>query len=362
MISNKDCINSFPIASHLDLTVSNFSDPLVSEKINELANEKINAEKIFTSLGKNWWKQIFDGKYHQFGPMVFDQCLHWKEREEGFYDNAYNAFQFAKKHLCEPLTTDFYLELHKIACAHFQGKKTNTADQDDVGRFRSFIAPRSSFDFTDILRINSNLSEKILLEYSIVKDNYCRLKNDGVEETIKFLNKTKQINEITASEFNKLDNILINKIACFERYTDSLKTTNGEKTIPDIKVLNHLNRIDLHYPSISSLQIKNSVQDFIQIFNEKIANMRLNSLEEEKIKDEKLVAIADLFQKLEFLHPFKDGQGRTDLILLSKLLTENGFSPAILHEPYASSGVSLDEWCKYLKNGMLDWHKEVSSS
>ena len=80
-------------------------------------------------------------------------------------------------------------------------------------------------------------------------------------------------------------------------------------------------------------------------------------LDTPELKKEKLLAIADLFQKLEFLHPFQDGQGRTDVILLSKLLCEYGFNPAILYDPYVSSYVSLEDWYKYLELGMQEWLK-----
>jgi fido (protein-threonine AMPylation protein) len=76
-----------------------------------------------------------------------------------------------------------------------------------------------------------------------------------------------------------------------------------------------------------------------------------------RIQDEKLTAIAHLYQMLDWQHPFIDGQGRTDLVLLSKLLTEQGFTPAILDEPYFSSYSSLSDWKAYLIQSMQRWQE-----
>jgi hypothetical protein len=61
---------------------------------------------------------------------------------------------------------------------------------------------------------------------------------------------------------------------------------------------------------------------------------------------------------LDWLHPFQDGQGRTDLVLLSKLLVAEGFTPAILDDPYMSTISLLTDWASYLKRGMKRWEEE----
>lgn len=72
-----------------------------------------------------------------------------------------------------------------------------------------------------------------------------------------------------------------------------------------------------------------------------------------------LRAVASLFQNLEWLHPFYDGQGRTDILLLNKLLLENNFTPVILEYPYYSSSNTLESWIEYLKEGMEKWQEEL---
>lgn len=68
--------------------------------------------------------------------------------------------------------------------------------------------------------------------------------------------------------------------------------------------------------------------------------------------------IAHLYQDLEWLHPFPDGQGRTDLLLLSKITTDYGLHPPILDEPYASSILPFKEWDKQFIVGLKNWEDE----
>ena len=90
--------------------------------------------------------------------------------------------------------------------------------------------------------------------------------------------------------------------------------------------------------------------------------LSIRSDEREKISvlaHKKLVLIGRLYYALEWGHPFPDGQGRTDLLLLAKLLSENGFTPAFLDEPYMSSFSSVEDWIAYLEEGMQKWQNET---
>ena len=101
-------------------------------------------------------------------------------------------------------------------------------------------------------------------------------------------------------------------------------------------------------------QLERIIDTLFERFNAQIA--------EPHTQEEKIVLIADLFQKLEFLHPFPDGCGRTDLILLAKLLSEHGAHPAILDKPYTSTFCPLLPWVEYLKEGMSKWELEAGLS
>lgn len=76
---------------------------------------------IFWGLKDNWWKQIIDGKYHKYGPKVFDEGTHGGKSEPGFYDGIKNACEYAITQIDQPLTVEFYKKIHHIACVHFVG-------------------------------------------------------------------------------------------------------------------------------------------------------------------------------------------------------------------------------------------------
>lgn len=65
--------------------------------------------------------------------------------------------------------------------------------------------------------------------------------------------------------------------------------------------------------------------------------------------------IARLHKNLEYLHPFKDANTRTNLALLNKLLVEYGFEPVILDDPNQSYTQTVDEWAGLLQRGMDRW-------
>lgn len=73
----------------------------------------------------------------------------------------------------------------------------------------------------------------------------------------------------------------------------------------------------------------------------------------------KITDIAKMFQKLEFVHPFPNGQGRTDILLLQLLLSLYGYIPAILTRPYLSSTAPLEIWIDALEEGMRTWAREA---
>lgn len=68
-------------------------------------------------------------------------------------------------------------------------------------------------------------------------------------------------------------------------------------------------------------------------------------------------AIAKLIRNWEWLHPPRDGCGRTDTAMLNYLLTCYGFTPVLLKHPYISSTVQLELWVEAINKGMIDWER-----
>ncbi|MCS7477876.1 hypothetical protein ACFFQW_14440 [Umezawaea endophytica] len=79
--------------------------------------------------------------------------------------------------------------------------------------------------------------------------------------------------------------------------------------------------------------------------------------------DKKLAAIGKLIRALHVLHPFEDANGRTNItLLLTKLLLDSGFKPAILSDmdDLFSGSFTVDEIVSALKDGFDRFDTEVA--
>lgn len=330
---------------------------------------KEKAEEIFSGLGENWWQQVFDGQYHQFGKRVFDEGLHGKVKEQGFYDSAKKAHDYAKANLGEPLTISFYKQLHAIACAHFKGRENNTGmNAANVGKFRNAaksISCRVSFrdfiKFYDTRYKQDPLREELIEDFMTLKDcsslSVCEIKEKRYLETLK---EKRRIEHIDYDMFDYFNSILETGLSKLTKHIEQ-EQQSIDSALPTIEIINTL--IYFYYEN------KNN---FDQIVDKLFTNyncrvMEINSeilkgADEQEGKEKKIRLIADLFQKLEWLHAFPDGQGRTDLILQNKLLAEQGSNPPVLDEPYVSTFAPLDDWFAYLKTGIAEWQKRKAAS
>jgi hypothetical protein len=316
---------------------------------------KSQAKMIFSGLKQNSWKQIYDAKWQKHGPLVFDKGLHGGHIEPGYYQSILNAHQFAEKHLCEPLTINFYRKLHQVACAHFKGAENSTHfESEKAGTFRTCEVSQTLFGLIELYNFYEKDSQKmhprIFNEYSEIKTKPLVWYDNDDKKRIETLLNRGQIHIITYDNFQKIDKVVLKAFDDLSQYTEMSKQVFGAAAYPGIQIIK--NNLCLCYPLKN---LETSLEMIFNHFNQKISEIQQEA-EDINDKDErKLRLIADLYQKLEWLHPFIDGQGRTDLILLSKLLSEHGFNPAILDEPYVSSYVPLADWCKYLREGMSKW-------
>ncbi|MBS0649727.1 MAG: Fic family protein [Verrucomicrobia bacterium] len=344
---------------------------------------KEEAHKIFWKLGDDFWKQIIDGKCHSFGHLVFDQGLHGSTKEPGFFDSLKIGCHFASEHLSEPLTISFYKDLHKKLCSHFKGRENGTEmHAEESGHFRT-CGTYASFS------IINDISDFAKERYQIVKTiedytNFRELAFSSLQaakeasntEDIEFWENCIKNTDAGIESWGKRDEYPAAKewVTHWERQWKQ----NGQKLVEYIEKRCQNSSIpqicSFSYEGIPTLKLdyktfenENEVEKIVEIlfdyYNRSIEeiNSRFKDCnskpDSEMLLDEKLSVIADLYQMLEWLHPFPDGQGRTDLVLLCKLLCEQGLNPAILHQPYMSSYSTLQEWKEYLINGINLWKK-----
>ncbi len=257
---------------------------------------------IYWHLGPKKWKEGIDGKHHVYGPEVYDLGLHGKYAEPGFLSGIKHAFQFLGSHPNHKIDTEFYLALHKAACGHFKGKETNTLmGQEKVGVFRGS---------DDIITATFSEPDYFMTQNAI-------------------------------NEFNDLNGELTLNFGSSFRIGDLILKSNVPRSV------------SIYYQPLSKERIAIIFNYFLTEFYYDIGH---SQGDESKIK-----AIAKFIQRLEWLHPVRDGCGRTDTALLNYLLTSYSFNPVILAHPYISSCKSLSELVPLLKAGMQEWQKEEVS-
>lgn len=346
---------------------------------------------VFWGLKDNWWKQMYDGRYHKFGSEVFDKGLHDESKvEPGFYNSIKNASEYAAEQIGQPLTIGCYKRIHQLACAHFPHVKRNqiNVDKENIDKFRntdcSFLrnlvkhpyeyeneeqSIKRKLGFVLLHRVRLN----VLLKDEIKTVSGCKKELD---ELLPLQSKERIVNQYTKTDFTSkgidirdllekgnpiYEQAIESKGKVVEQLEVTQKKLNLAQPFASLKIdASHeetLVRINYNYQNPT--EIEETIHKLINDYNEKIQKFPSNPVERSPEENElALKYIAELFQNLEWLHPFFDGQGRTDLVLLAKLLTENGFNPSILYNPYYSTFEPLEKWISYLKKGMEAWKRE----
>lgn len=257
-------------------------------------------KKIYWGLGKeNKWLESIDGRYHHLNDKYcFDKGTHGGMIEPGFIGSIEKTYTFVENFLNLKVNADWYLLLHKHTAAHFKGAENGTLmGQEKVGVFRD-------------------------------RDDFIHCVLTGIYE----------VTPEAMVEFRALDRALKNEFG--------VDYGLGEMTYTDAT----RRSIQLTYKPMSRDQVRRIFNKFLDEFYREVE--RATSF------DEKLWAIARFQQRLEWLHPVRDGTSRTSTILMNKLLTDYGFHPVILEYPHVSSSYGLARWKQYLQNGLIKWEQE----
>jgi hypothetical protein len=268
--------------------------PIINEDIS-----KETLQKIYWGLGKeNKWRECIDARYHNLGKYVFDRGTHAGTVEPGFVGSMEKSFEFIHYFVNSEINADWYLLLHKQTCAHFNGDPTAfLMGQEKVGVFRG-------------------------------SDDHIRC---GLTDVYALTSEGR-------AEFEALDR--------------ALKTEFGDSY--GLGEMSHTNPCQtttiLNYKTMSREQIRRIFNKFLTEF--------YHEVKQATTADQKLWAIAKLHQRLEWLHPVRDGTARTSTALLNKFLTDYGFHPALLEYPHVSTSYGLAQWKQYLQNGLIKWEQE----
>jgi hypothetical protein len=263
---------------------------------------KQNLKKIYWRLGNEKWRECIDGCHQDKGKFVYDRGLHGGPIEPGFINSMENAHRFVELSLGNRIDADWYLRLHKQTAGHFRGALNGTVmDQDKVGIFRDV----DLFTFCSLTG-----------HYAITPEGL--------------------------AEFEALDLEIKREFGPSYGLGKIVFTDESRKTAR------------LSYTQMTSTQVR-------QIFN-KFLNEYYSEIDKAQTPDQKLWAIAKVHQRMEWLHPVRDGTARTTRAMSDKFLTENGFHPAILKYPHRSTTYGLKDWKQYLQKGLIEWEKYPSSN
>jgi hypothetical protein len=277
-----------------------FFHSLSYSKINSAASPN-ELSKTYFGLGEQKWMECIEGRYHHLGKYVFDRGTHQGTVEPGFIANMEESFRFIKNFINFKIDADWYLFLHKHTCAHFNGDpEVFLMGQEKVGVFRTS---------------DDNIYCTLAGVYGVTPE--ARVEFQALDQALK-------------REFG--DSYGLGEMV----YTDATQTATR-----------------LNYKAMSRDQVHRIFNKFLNEFYQEIGRATT--------PDEKLWAIAKLHQRLEWLHPVKDGTSRTSTALMNKLLTDYGFHPAILEYPHVSSSYGLKQWFEYLKEGLVKWEQKKAA-
>lgn len=329
------------------------------------------AHRMIWGLGPvNWYKQHYDEQYQkaEWGHRVFDEGLHDSTRKEpGCYESAKAAYELvsSRELLMAPPSVKLYKDIHKTACRHFKGDSTCTSiGQSEIGEFTRlqgitcpggnccclFMALADAGDIErDFDRATKYTEEEEQIEEYI--KNPDQEPSDKHKVLFKGLSTQQIIDDYKTSKAWR-DEFLITAQERLNALNAYIRERGQKLGLTDPIAFLHCTptgELIMVYNRFSKERLEKAVADLFAEYNKNMASA--------KSKEEKLFFIADLFQMLDWLHPFEDGQGRVDLILLTKELCRHGFNPAILYNPFVSTFCSLEEWIEYLKDGMERWRE-----
>lgn len=348
------------------------------------------AKKIFWSLGENWWKQILDGKHHKYGKWVYDKGLHKGPIEPGYLNGVEAGCQFFTDRFSQDLDVALYRGIHHEACAHFKGIETQTVcGVERVDEYRTEIGKCFCPPYvTEWEELRKRLNE--LQQHVTIFDTVEKLPSN---EHLKALAKSRDwvIANIDSSLSSKTDedlgDILYEKIRDMKEVQYLVAEKQEEVLLQEFVSIasrltldkpfvkcwpeqGHNNELYIFYEP--STELDKVIEKLLNEFNKNLEVLQKKCYEKIhsqmtpefliQLKDDyqnKVISlIARLYAELEWAHPWIDGQGRTDLILLNGLLCREGLHPCILNEPYYSTGSTIQDWIIYLKEGLKEFEQQ----
>lgn len=328
-----------------------------NKKISELKN------KVFIGLGENWWMQNIDGGRHREGPWAFDD-----DEEPGYLNGIGKGCGFTYSHLEEPLSVKLYKGIHQSCLCQSVIEKISAKN---VGKF--VPAGRSTTPASWLFGVDLRTEEAIHRDDEEFK-NYQKIY--GARKCALDPHRIHEVRHLfPGSNDDEIRSKIANAKIWLEKRQEKLEARRElinnqieqrslalglRKPLCELRFYEYENgfpkRLMIQYGFYDEVSKDESLD--VQRLVEKIFIEYEQNVTNAKTPEEKLAHIADLYQVLNWLHPFTDGQGRATLLLLAKELCRHGFNPPILNSPHLANYALLSEWISYLKEGIIEWQKE----
>lgn len=296
-----------------------------SRRSSVLAPDEAAAKRAeFDALGKETWRMYVDWEDQEFGPEVYDKGLHGGLNEPGYLENALMTHRAVAATLGQRLDGRRYEALHHDAL-RYQGAWALNYDTTPrhLWRLREFVdrdvlsglAPRH------YRRIRHRRWETAAFNYLYGNDMEAFVRDNPLVAEV-LIRKYGPRPRITAHQMDR------------DFFRIEVSLLEGDRTPGAVRAM-----LDRRFEQ----------------FYRRMEELTGSGLRDDDLEVAKLLEIAKQHRWLEYLHPYSDGNTRVSLLVLNKLLLENGFSPAILAQRNDAPYNSDASWSRVIREGMERW-------
>ncbi len=297
----------------LHLKKTEILEALIESEVN-----KSDADPLLKPLKnidkENYWKMLIDGNVHKHNDK------HFYDRSKGFMASMMKGFYLIVREAGTELSIDFLTQLHDEATSKVTEEGIERKIQDSI-----WDGNPDHPDIDTIIDRPLFLNNKLFQKPGVKNQRNNWGINRGTPQG------SKELSELIAD----LDN------QSKESYF--LKDPGGNGNA---------------WYSGSGLNVEKKTKKLLQYsidrYNTEIKNA--------KTDDERLEIIIDCCRRLGVIHPFLDANGRTiQILLLNKLLLDNGLAPTVMYMQDFMVGRSKKELVRLIKRGQRYLKNEVST-
>lgn len=306
-------------------------------------------EKLVDFPLSEMWRLQTDGWHQNRGP---------KDYKENYYKGLEKGFDFISQHIGSPLTPDLIEKLH-LSAYKFEAKEVADNSPDPKGNLEMLSAyrDRETSDFEVCfpvagMEFDAGVSPKGLSEFiDALKSAYKEEKRWWVTIRIQKINQP-YVNTIITPEQENLEQLLGAALTkAGESYIAEMKNMAEKKKSPSSSTQVRI----IGNPKMTRDDMIRFVGKAIQSYEDEIKSI---PKEDKENTTKKITAIVKLIRTLHQTHCFEDGNGRTFMhLLLKMLLIKNNLDLMITHSPAHFAGFSTEELVNEVQKGIAQFQE-----